>query len=132
MFTHISVILNGILQRSLLSAASSGRGSADAAGVVLHLGHSGGIGNKLVAIASSLLIALLANRAAVSLVPEVGSAVRGDVRNTLQDVCDAVDVAAVRPFVAIACRCCNCGDTLSRTNCHYLHPHISSCCSALR
>jgi hypothetical protein len=35
------------------------------------LGHSGGIGNKLVAVATALLIALLSNRTVVSLLPQV-------------------------------------------------------------
>ncbi len=50
-------------------------------GAVLHLGHSGGIGNKLVAVATSLLIALLSNRTVVALLPQVmvgtSSRVRG-------------------------------------------------------
>ena len=58
-------------QLAMVAACTSGSCSSPDVGAVLHLGHSGGIGNKLVAVATALLIALLSNRTVVSLLPQV-------------------------------------------------------------
>jgi hypothetical protein len=66
-----SALITGAISDENGSSSSSSSSSSSRAGAVLHLGHSGGIGNKLVAVASTLLIALLSNRTAVSLLPQV-------------------------------------------------------------
>lgn len=123
----------------MVTACTSGSCSSPDIGAVLHLGHSGGIGNKLVAVATSLLIALLSNRTVVSLLPQVIICIFATMaaRDAMQEICGALDVDAVRSFVAIACRLAyfelvgiHCLTVLPRHRCH--HPittpqRIASC-----
>ena len=118
-FTYTFSVLNfieSLVQNALLSTPAPGGKSSSSSSssnsnsslpisVVLHLGHSGGIGNKLVAAASALLIALLSNRCDTCHTPSHKGHMshRAAVSLLPHDTCDSLDLPVIAPYIAVAC-----------------------------